>query len=166
MFETGNVVLHPTEGVCEIDDVRSERFDGSKKRTYYVMHPLYAKIKSTLFVPVDSDKILLQKMPTKEEIIELIKSVSITDIEWIENSTLRKDAFMHIIYNGDTKEIVALIAKLHIRKNEVEANGKKFSATDSKILKEAEKKVYQEFSYVLDTDEENIQDFILKYLNI
>lgn len=105
-------------------------------------------------------------MPTKEEIIELIKSVSITDIEWIENSTLRKDAFMHIIYNGDTKEIVALIAKLHIRKNEVEANGKKFSATDSKILKEAEKKVYQEFSYVLDTDEENIPDFILRYLNI
>ena len=37
MFETGNIVLHPTEGVCEIDDVRSERFDGSKKRTYYVM---------------------------------------------------------------------------------------------------------------------------------
>lgn len=166
MFETGNVVLHPTEGVCEIDDVRSERFDGSKKRTYYVMHPLYAKIKSTLFVPIDSDKILLQKMPTKEEIIELIKSVSITDIEWIENSTLRKDAFMHIIYKGDTKEIVALIAKLHMRKNEVEANGKKFSATDSKILKEAEKKVYQEFSYVLDTDEENIPNYILKYLNI
>ena len=77
MFETGNVVLHPSEGVCEIDDVRSERFDGSKKRTYYVMHPLYAKIKSTLFVPVDSDKIVLQKMPTKDEIIELIKSVSV-----------------------------------------------------------------------------------------
>lgn len=166
MFETGNVVLHPTEGVCKIDDVRSERFDSSKKRTYYVMHPLYAKIKSTLFVPVDSDKISLQKMPTKDEIIELIKSVSDTDIEWIENSTLRKDAFMHIIYNGDTKEIVALIAKLHTRKNEVEANGRKFSATDAKILKEAEKKVYQEFSYVLDTDEENIPEFILKYLNL
>lgn len=126
MFETGNIVLHPTEGVCEIDDVRSERFDGSKKRTYYVMHPLYAKIKSTLFVPVDSDKILLQKMPTKEEIIELIKSVSITDIEWIENSTLRKDAFMHIIYNGDTKEIVALIAKLHIRKMKLKLTVRNF----------------------------------------
>ena len=124
MFETGNVVLHPSEGVCEIDDVRSERFDGSKKRTYYVMHPLYAKIKSTLFVPVDSDKIVLQKMPTKDEIIELIKSVS------------------------------------------VETAGKKFSATDSKILKEAEKRVYQEFSYVLNTDEKNIPEFILKYLNV
>ena len=153
MFETGNVVLHPSEGVCEIDDVRSERFDGSKKRTYYVMHPLYAKIKSTLFVPVDSDKIVLQ-------------SVSVESIEWIDNSTLRKDAFMHIIYNGDTKDIVALIAKLHMRKKEVETAGKKFSATDSKILKEAEKRVYQEFSYVLNTDEKNIPKFILKYLNV
>lgn len=52
------------------------------------------------FVPVDSDKIVLQKMPTKDEIIELIKSVSVESIEWIDNSTLRKDAFMHIIYNG------------------------------------------------------------------
>ena len=166
MFETGNVVLHPSEGVCEIDDVRSERFDGSKKRTYYVMHQLYAKIKSTLFVPDDSDKIVLQKMPTKDEIKELIKSVSVESIEWIDNSTLRKDAFMHIIYNGDTKDIVALIAKLHMRKKEVETAGKKFSATDSKILKEAEKRVYQEFSYVLNTDEKNIPEFILKYLNV
>ena len=130
-------------------------------------HPaLYAKIKSTLFVPVDSDKIVLQKMPTKDEIIELIKSVSVESIEWIDNSTLRKDAFMHIIYNGDTKDIVALIAKLHMRKKEVETAGKKFSATDSKILKEAEKRVYQEFSYVLNTDEKNIPKFILKYLNV
>ena len=43
---------------------------------------------------------------------------------------------------------------------------KKFSATDSKILKEAEKRVYQEFSYVLNTDEKNIPEFILKYLNV
>lgn len=90
------------------------------------MHPLYAKIKSTLFVPVDSDKIVLQKMPTKDEIIELIKSVSVESIEWIDNSTLRKDAFMHIIYNGDTKDIVALIAKLHMRKKEVETAERNF----------------------------------------
>ena len=105
-------------------------------------------------------------MPTKDEIIELIKSVSVDSVEWIDNSTLRKDAFMHIIYNGDTKDIVALIAKLHMRKKEVETAGKKFSATDSKILKEAEKRVYQEFSYVLNTDEKNIPEFILKYLNV
>lgn len=166
MFKTGNVVLHPSEGVCKIDDVRTERFDGSKKRTYYVMHPLYAKIKSKLFIPVDSDKIFLKQIPTKEEIIELIKNVSIDSIEWIENPTLRKDTFMHIIYKGNTKEIIALIAKLHIKKNEIEANGKKLSATDSKILNEAEKKIHQEFSYVLDTEEENIPAFILKYLNL
>ena len=53
-----------------------------------------------------------------------------------------------------------------MRKKEVEAAGKKFSATDSKILKEAEKRVYQEFSYVLNTDEKNIPEFILKYLNV
>lgn len=128
------------------------------------MHPLYAKIKSTLFVPVDSDKIVLQKMPTKDEIIELIKSVSVESIEWIDNSTLRKDTFMHIIYNGDTKDIVALIAKLHMRKKEVETAGKKFSATDSKILKEAEKRVYQEFSYVLNTDEKISLNLFLNIL--
>ena len=58
------------------------------------------------------------------------------------------------------------VIKLHMRKKEVETAGKKFSATDSKILKEAEKRVYQEFSYVLNTDEKNIPEFILKYLNV
>ena len=71
-----------------------------------------------------------------------------------------------IIYTGETKEIIALIAKLHLRKKDVEAKGKKFSATDSKILKEAENKVYQEFSYVLDTNKKNVPDFIMKYLNM
>ena len=83
MFETGNVVTsillreYVKSMMYALNDLTVQK----KKRTYYVMHPLYAKIKSTLFVPVDSDKILPQKMPTKEEIIELIKSVSITDIE-------------------------------------------------------------------------------------
>lgn len=100
-------------------------------------------------------------MPTKDEIIELIKSVSVESIEWIDNSTLRKDAFMHIIYNGDTKDIVALIAKLHMRKKEVETAGKKFSATDSKILKEAEKEYIRSFlMYLIQTKKISLNLFL------
>ena len=74
MFEIGNIVMHPSAGVCCIEDIREEKLT-DKKRMYYIMHPLSDQKKSTLYVPVDTDKLRLRKLMSKEEIIEMYLNI-------------------------------------------------------------------------------------------
>ena len=53
MFAVGDVVLHTSQGVCRVDDIRDEKFSGMN-RTYYVLLPMENNGKSTTYVPVDA----------------------------------------------------------------------------------------------------------------
>ncbi len=163
MFEIGNIVMHPSAGVCCIEDIREEKLT-DKKRMYYIMHPLSDQKKSTLYVPVDTDKLRLRKLMSKEEIIYVIKHSATEDIEWIDNNNLRKSAYLNIVRSDDISKIIALLIKLHKRKNSLLETGKKFSASDERIMHDAEKKIFQEFSHSLKIQEEHVPEFIMTQL--
>lgn len=164
MFEVGNTVMHPSAGVCSIEDIREEKFT-DKKRTYYIMHPVSDTHKSTIYVPVDTDKVHLRKLMSKEEIICVIRHSATEEIEWIDNSNLRKAAYLDIVHSDDLSRIIALLTKLHRRKIKLLENGKKFPAADEKIMHDAEKKVFQEFSHSLSIQEECVPEFIMSQLS-
>lgn len=164
MFQIGSNVMHPSAGVCNIEDIREEKLTG-QKRTYYIMHPLSDNNSTTtIYVPVDTDKVRLRKLAGKDEIIDIIRHSTTERIEWIDNTNLRKAAYSEILRGGDTSRIIALITVLHIKKERVTEAGKKFSAFDEKILHDAEKKIHQEFSYALSMQENEIPKFIIAQL--
>ncbi|MDE6053465.1 MAG: CarD family transcriptional regulator [Lachnospiraceae bacterium] len=165
MFQIGSIVMHPSAGVCNIEDIREEKFTESK-RTYYIMHPVSESNNSTtIYVPVDTDKIHLRKLMGKDEIIDIIKHSTTEKIEWIDNTNLRKAAYSEILHSDDTSKIIALITVLHTKKERTIEAGKKFSAYDEKILHDAEKKIHQEFSHALSMQEEEIPRFIITQLS-
>lgn len=156
--------MHPSAGVCNIEDIREEKLTG-QKRTYYIMHPLSDNNSTTtIYVPVDTDKVRLRKLAGKDEIIDIIRHSTTERIEWIDNTNLRKAAYSEILRGGDTSRIIALITVLHIKKERVTEAGKKFSAFDEKILHDAEKKIHREFSYALSMQENEIPKFIIAQL--
>lgn len=164
MYEIGTVVNHPSKGVCKIDDMREEKFSGEKKM-YYILHPLSEK-NATVYVPVDSKKINLRKMLTKEEIISIISETDISIISWNSNANIRKVELSNYLKSEELSEVIALIATLHIRKEELQKIGKRLPATEERILHDAENKIYQEFSYVLDIRNDEVPAFIMQYLNL
>ena len=164
MFEINDIILHPASGVCKIEDIREESFSKCDKKIYYVMHPINDHLKSTIFVPVDSEKVNLRAPLTEEEIIDMIEKSSDFAIKWIDNVHSRKTVFSQILYSEDNSKIISLIRKLNEKKEEVLEKGKKFSVIDEKILKDAEKKVGQEFSYSLSLNEEEVKDYILEHI--
>ena len=165
MFQIGSIVMHPSAGVCNIEDIREEKFT-EKKRTYYIMHPVSENnCTTTIYVPVDTDKIHLRKLMGKDEIIDIIKHSTAEKIEWIDNTNLRKTAYSEILHSDNTSRIIALIAVLHRKKESTLEAGKKFSAIDEKIMQEAEKKIHQEFSQSLSMQEDEIPKFIITQLS-
>lgn len=165
MFQIGSIVMHPSAGVCNIEDIREEKLT-ERKRTYYIMHPVSENNgTTTIYVPVDTDKIHLRKLMGKNEIIDIIRQSTTEKIEWIDNANLRKAAYSEILHSDNTSRIIALITVLHTKKDHTLKAGKKFSAFDEKILHDAEKKIYQEFSHALSMQEEEVSNFIITQLS-
>lgn len=164
MFEIGNIVMHPSAGVCHIEDIREEKLT-DKKRLYYIMHPVSDPHRSTIYVPVDTDKVHLRKLLNRDEIICVIKHSKTENIEWIDNNNLRKSAYLDIVHSDDMSKIVALLTKLDRKRTSLLENGKKFSVMDEKIMHDAKKKVFQEFSQSLAIQEERVPEFIMAQLS-
>ena len=75
MYQVGDVVRHPSAGVCEITEIREQRFGNLPPQQYYILKPLYAKAATTVYTPVDSPKVPLRKLLNEEELDRLLAQV-------------------------------------------------------------------------------------------
>ena len=60
MFGIGDTVMHPSEGVCSVEDIRTIQFSGGQPRPYYVLHPTMEKGSSTVYMPTDRGDTVLR----------------------------------------------------------------------------------------------------------
>lgn len=63
--------MYGNSGVCQIIDIRPEKF-GEKEILYYILKPA-DNDKSTIYCPVDNNKIQMRKLLTIEEIHDILK---------------------------------------------------------------------------------------------
>ena len=67
MFGKGELIMCGGHGVCRVIDITGnpiERSDRNKK--YYVLEPVFEKA-STIYTPVDNDKIVMRRIMNREE---------------------------------------------------------------------------------------------------
>ena len=159
MFAVGDVVLHTSQGVCRVDDIRDEKFSGLI-RTYYVLLPMGNNGKSTTYVPVDAPKSPIRELLSEEQIREVIHVSMNEKTDWIDNNNVRKSVFTEILRSDDMSKILSLIVCLYNRRATVLSQGKKFPVVDERIMTEAERKIHQEFSYTLSISEKDVPQYI------
>lgn len=165
MYEVGNIVMHPNAGVCRISDIRSEEFSDIQPRLYYVLKPVYEN-ESTVYTPVDSEKVSLRRLLSREDIYRLVQSVSLDEPLWIDDDAQRQTAFSKVLKSGDHRSIIQLIVEIHKNKEAKQQSGKKLHLADEKALREAERLIYQEFAYALELPQSEIAPFIMRELEI
>lgn len=163
MFAVNDIVMYGNTGVCKIVDIRLEKFS-KKECMYYILKPV-ATENSTVYCPVDTDKIKIRRLLSKSEINELIRLMPDTETEWVESDAERKEKFGAVLKEGEPKELVKLLKTLHFNQTEKLRLGKKFHACDEKIMKEAEKILHGEFAHVLHIGIEEVVPFIMGELD-
>ena len=161
MFQILDTVVHPFSGVCQIRDIRKEKF-GDHPELYYVLVPLKEKGSNLIYVPVDSEKIRLRKPLTKREIQSILRSVASAEVEWQHNDKNRAEQFSLLLREGSHAQIIKMIALLHQWKEERQKSGKKMPASDERLLQEAQSMIHREFAYALDLDEPATVQYIMK----
>lgn len=166
MLNIGKTVSYGAQGICTISEITEKKFKADIIK-YYVLEPVFDK-NSKIFVPIDNEKLTsrMKEILSKDEIIEIINSLANEETTWINDDNERKEAYKQIILSGDRNEIVKLIKALYLHRENQKLIGKKLHISDERLLKEAEKVVYDEFAYVLNIDRDDVLPFILKQSGI
>ncbi|MBQ6859315.1 MAG: CarD family transcriptional regulator [Clostridia bacterium] len=158
IFYAGDTVMHPSEGVCTIAELRDMQLSGREMRKYYVLKPMTEKSSSTVYLPIARGNTLLRRLLTEEGIHQLIQDSRTYKGLWIADSKQRKDAFSAILSEGNYAKMICMIREIREESARREAEGKKPCASDEAIRAEAERLIQQEFSFVMKlTIEETVQ---------
>lgn len=162
-----DLVIYRSAGVCRVVSKEEQSMDGVTNVMYYKIKPL-ADQNSTYYIPVASADDKLRLPLTKEQVLELIDTMPRSaegDELWTENRRERKELYTQIMRGDDQKALVQLISSLYFKKQDQEAQGKRFSSMDENAMKNAESLMLQEFGVVLGMEPDEVRAFIAERIN-
>lgn len=165
MYPINAYVMHRSEGVCVVEDVRTERFPGTTPKQYYILRPVYENTATTVFLPVDSEDARLRPLLTAEEIAALLEQAKTAGSLWIDSDRLRQEAFHRLLHEGDPATLLALMLELEEHRKTQTANGKKLRFFDEKTLQDVERLIRQEYAHVLQIDKDAVLAYIRRNLS-
>ncbi|MDR3279654.1 MAG: CarD family transcriptional regulator [Synergistaceae bacterium] len=165
MYKENDTVMYSAHGICKIAEI-VEKDMGSSSMEYYVLKPI-KNDGATIFVPVENKDLTakMRRVMTKEEIWALLDEMPDKDTIWMDDEFVRRVHYRDIISSGDRGELMSLVKTLYLHKQSQKAMGKRMKSADEDILKDAEKMIHDEFSYVLDIRRDEVLPIILERVN-
>ena len=160
MFEKDELIMCGGHGVCRVVNVTGNPIDKLDKiRKYYVLEPVFEK-GSTVYTPVDNDKVIMRKIMNKKEAEELVERITEIDIVWIQEEKGREQMYKEAIRTYDCHSLVQIIKTLYLRKQNRLKEGKKVLSSDEQYLRKAEELLYSEMSLALSIPKEEVEKYI------
>lgn len=160
MFEIGDYIVYGNTGVCRVENIGSiNALSGSKDRLYYTLCPCYVR-ESTIFTPVDNQKVEMRPVLTKEEAYELIDEIREIGCLGIADEKKREYEYKQSAKTCDCREFVKMIKTIYLRKETRLAEGKKITASDERYFQIAEDGLYGELAIALGMDRGSVKEFV------
>ncbi len=162
MFEKGELIMCGGHGVCRVIDITGNPIDRSDlKKKYYVLEPVFEKA-STIYTPVDNEKIVMRRIMNREEAEKLIAQIEEIDTMWIQEEKRREQTYKEAIRTYDSRSLVQIIKTLYKRKRSRINEGKKVLSSDEQYLHKAEELLYSEMSLALSIPKDEVESYIAK----
>lgn len=162
MFETGTYIVCGQHGVCRVEGVgKLEITEASGNKDYYTLSKVYSQ-GGTVYVPANSEKVVMRPVASKEEADELIDAMKEIDMLQIENEKRKEDIFKQAFRTCDNREWVKVIKTLRERKRVRIAKGKKIPASDERYLRTAEDNLYGELAISLNINKGDVEKYIIE----
>jgi CarD family transcriptional regulator len=159
MFNPGDYLMYSVYGPCIVDEI-TEKTTGTEKKMYYILHPINETNSTKIITPINNKKVKMRAIITPEIAEEIINVIFKDQVIRVTDKKQRELAYGKILKEGNPCELAEIINALKIEETEKIAEGKKFSATDSKYLERAERLLYSELSISLNMKIEQIKDRI------
>lgn len=152
-------MVYGRTGVCRVEGIT--RREG---QNYYALKPLYQSC--DIFVPVDSDKVFIRPVISKEEAHSLIDALPTMEVEIYESQAMRdlSQHYQEAIASHDCRDLFALTMSLYEKRKETIRRRKKFGAVDERFMKLGEELLFGELSVALGIQPQEVPDYISRRL--
>lgn len=158
MFKVGDNIIHGGSGACRVENVGTLN-TGVKGKIYYTLIPYYVK-GSSVYTPVDSEKVIMRPVMTKEEVMGLINDIKNIDTLWVKDEKKREETYKKAIRSCDARELVKIIKTIYLRRKSRIEEGKKMTYSDEKYFRLAEDNLYGEVAVALSMTKEEAKAFV------
>lgn len=157
MFEIGEHVIHPGQGVCTVTG-----YDNQGPAPMLVLECRQGHAKTRMLYPVSQED-RLHLTITREQAQDLIDNYD--DLECDDfterNSSLEETHFKQLIKLG-APETIRVAKTMRHRISEAISRDKKPSSYYSRVLKEAHRRSVEELAVALDCTEEHVEEIFDK----
>jgi CarD family transcriptional regulator len=150
MYKVGDLIVYGNSGVCEVQDITEVDVQGQRpQRLYYILHPLYQSY--TVSTPVDSDKVFMRPVITRDEAEQLIHNIPSLPTEIYYNDSIKQLAehYEAIISTFDCQKLMRLARSIYVKNQMRVEHNRKPGAIDQRYMKRAEELLYGEFAVAL-----------------
>lgn len=160
MFRAGEYIYYGTSGLCRVDAVTKLNISGAdQNRTYYCLIPLEDK-GSTIYTPVDNQKVAMRRAMTREQAERLIRELPAIETLSAADEKQRERFYKQALSSPDCREWVRMIKTLRSRKSVRMAQGKKMTATETRYYQAGRERLFQEIALAVGIRKEDVDDYI------
>ncbi len=163
MFKIGEYIVHGRNGVCKVEDITHIDIDGAdKNQLYYILVPMKS-VASKIFFPVNSDRVVMRPIVSKEEAERIVEDIKNVEPMWIDNERQREAKYKEAIGSCDCTQLIGIIKTLRERNRERMLQGKKVTYIDDRYMKEAKENLHDEFAIALGIDKDDVENYIIEH---
>jgi CarD family transcriptional regulator len=165
MFSTGEYIIYGSNGVCQITGICPSPIEKNSEQLYYVIKPLNSNGNSTIFTPVENERVIIRKILSSEEIDELIDSIPDIQTIGIQYVKFRKDSYKQAMQKCDPVEYIKIIKTVYVLRLELKNTKKRLLDSDIEYEQKAKNCLYSEIAFVLNIPFGNVEDYIANKVN-
>ena len=163
MFQPGELLVYGTTGVCRVEEITTPDLTRSERgRRYYLLKPLYQD--GVIYVPVDSGKVPIRSVISREEAEALIDLIPSVRAEACHAPTLQAltQHYQSAVRSHDCRKLLELVMSIYLKRCQAEAQKRRLGMVDERYMKQAERLLYGELSAALDIPYEEVQPYIAR----
>lgn len=164
MFEIGEYIVYGINGICRVADIGPSPYDKTDARTFYLLIPVNNPMSSSIYTPVNNERVPMRRLMTREQIEELIAAMPAIDTLTVPVEKQRREIYRTTIGALDPKGYVKVIKTVNRRRAELSAARKHFPMTDLEYGRLAKHLLCSECAHVMGVSEEDADAYILSSL--
>ena len=167
MYQTGDLILYGSTGVCRVTEIVAKKLSRTEpERMYYILTPLYQS--GTITTPVDNNKVFTRPVISRQEALDLIDSIPGIQVEAYHNQNLQQleNHYKQAIGSHDCHDLLLVTMSTYRKKKEREEAKLKFGAVDKRYMERAEALLFGELAVALDITRDEVEIFIQERLAV
>ena len=163
MYQTGELVVYGTTGVCRVEGVaRGEASGGDGGKLYYLLKPLQQD--GVIYTPAENSKVPMRPVISAQEAEALIDLIPTIQAEAIYGPTLQALAqqYQSVLRTSDCRNLLRLVMSIYCKRQAAQARNRRLGIVDERYMKQAERLLNGELSAALGIPFEAVQPYIAR----